>query len=213
MLVPSDHSMPNRTGADEGVDRPGEPVFAPRVSGWSRFGEFLFGMMWAVFVLAAVFPPSGSHAFLWFTLPFGTLMATHFLRRAFDSSPRLVVSSSGILDKTSPFGGTLTIPWEDVLSVRPWGGGVEVEVRDPADLRRRAGLGRRCELLIRRIFARKSVLITPTLAGTSRRDLMRELEAALHRFERAQLGFTPEPLEGQSVGHRQLPASEGPDAA
>ncbi len=184
--------------------KPHEPGFAPRVSWWSRLGEGLFGSMWAAFALAAIFPPSGSHAYLWVTLPFGTLMAVHFLRRALDPSPRLVATSTGILDKTSPFGGKLFIPWGDVLSFRSWGGGVVVEVRDPAGLARHAGLGRRVELWIRRLFTRKSILITPTLAGVSRHELLEELDAALLRFERKQFGLQPEAIEGEVNEARPL---------
>jgi hypothetical protein len=203
--------MPDRTPTGSDVAQPADFGFVPKVTWWSRLAEFALGTLWAVFAVALAFPPSWSDPFLWFGLPFGTLMATHFLRRAFDSSPRLVVDTSGILDKTSFFGGTLAIPWEDVLSVHAWGGGVEIEVRDPADLRRRAGLGRRLELFIRRILGRKAAFITPAFLGVSPPELARELQTALHRFERAQLGFTPDPLDLPGRHHApegRIPAQE-----
>jgi hypothetical protein len=181
------------------------PGFTAMPTRWSRVGEFVLGLLSALYVVLAVVDSlSGSHEYLWLTLPFCSLWAVHFLRRSLDSSPRLEVDSSGIIDRTSMFGGELRVPWEDVLEVVVRGRGVELVIRDLRDLQRRSGFGRRIEILVRRLSGRKTMLIVPTFLGIPHKRLAEALQASLDMFERTQLGLSPDPPT--------LPAPDGQTA-
>jgi hypothetical protein len=170
------------------------PGFTETPTRRSRVGEFVFGLFYALLLaLAVVFPLSGFHKYLWFTLPVFFLASVRLLMRSLDSSPRLEVDSSGIIDRTSIFGGEFRVPWEDVLEVAVRWRGVELVIRDLRELQRRSGFERRIEILIRRLFGSKTILISNTLGGTPPELLAEVLQASLDMFERTQLGLSPEP--------------------
>ena len=181
------------------------PGFTETHTRRSRVVEFVYGLFYAlILALAVVSPLSGSFEHLWFTLPVFSLLAVHFIMRSLDSSPRLEVDSSGIIDRTSMFGGELRVPWEDVLEVVVRRRGVELVIRDLRELQRRSGFERRIGILILRLFGSKTILIANTLGGTPPELLAEALQASLDRFERTQLGLSPEPPT--------LPAPDGQTA-
>jgi hypothetical protein len=157
-----------------------------------RVGEFLTGLAWSLFLVFTISPPSGVSFIPWFTVPLGTLGTFHFLRRAFDSAPRLVVSSEGITDRTSILGKEMFIPWSQVagVTISRVGGGVFLQIRDISALIPGASLGRRIEILFRRLLRRTWVGVAPTMLGIQYKELGRRIELALFESERAELGLT-----------------------
>jgi hypothetical protein len=158
-----------------------------------RVGEFCTGLAWSLFLVFLMVPPSG-HSFLpWLTVPLGALGTFHFLRRAFDSAPRLVVNAEGITDRTSLLGKEISIPWNQVagVTIGRMNGGVFLQIRDLRALIPKASLGRRIEILFRRLFRKNWVRITPTMLGIRYDELGRRIEFALFESERIELGFTP----------------------
>lgn len=153
-----------------------------------RIGEFGLGIFWALFSLMNFFPPSHQAFAPWFFGPLGGLIGLHFLGRAFDARPRLIVSSEGITDRTALLGGALFVPWSDVLDVSAgrWGGGVSLLVRDIAAVRRRAGVIRRMWMRLQGALGVKSVPISIGVVGLKDR-----LDAGLLEFERRELGLSP----------------------
>ena len=175
-----------------------------------RLGEFGVGLLWALYCLMILFPPSHQTFMPWLTAPLTGLASFHFIRRAFDGRPRLIVDKKGITDRTSIVGGALHVPWEDVLSVsvsRFWGT-VDLEVRDLAHVRRRASVLRRAWMLFGRLLGRRAISVSPTLLGLGKMELKERLDAGLLEFERSQLGLpaTAARLRGQG------PEPQGPAA-
>lgn len=70
-----------------------------------RLGELGIGVLWALFCLMNFFPPSGQALAPWLVGPLSGLASLHFMRRAFDGRPRLVVDSEGVTDCTALVGG------------------------------------------------------------------------------------------------------------
>lgn len=176
----------------EGVERPRPLEFSVPGTMGRRLGELGVGVLWALYCLMILVPPSGQSFYPWLTAPITGLASLHFIRRAFDRRPRLIVDAEGITDRTSILGGALRVPWKDVLSVsvsRLWGT-VNLEVRDPARIRREAGLLRRAWMLFERLLGQGEIAVSPTLLGLGRVELKERLDAALLDFERKQLGFT-----------------------
>ena len=118
----------------------------------------------------------------------------HFLRRAVDPKPRLVLDEVGIWDRTSISGSELFIPWSEVIGPQPTFGQkmVEVEVRDLDRLRTNAGRIRRASLTLRRLRGKKTVPIFLGFLGLKKSDLTEALENGLIAFERVQFGCSPE---------------------
>lgn len=159
-----------------------------------RLSEVGVGALWALYALLNVFPSSHEGFAPWLVGPFCVLASLHFLARAFDPRPRLVVDGEGIWDRTSIAGGQLHIPWHDILgvTVSKWRGTVEVEVRDFDELCRTAGLRRRIALHLGALFGKHTVSIVPTLLGLNREQLRKRLDKGLLEFERTALGLSPE---------------------
>jgi hypothetical protein len=110
-------------------------------SGERRLFEFGVGVLWALFCLLTFFPPSGHALAPWLTGPLSGLASLHFLKRAFDGRPRLVVDAEGVTDRTALVGGSLFVPWSDIVDVSlEWGSWVSLVVRDLEVVQRRAAV-------------------------------------------------------------------------
>ena len=170
--------------------RAGDHPLEASASPLRRLGEFALGLLWALFIPLVLFPPSGITFLRWLMFPIAGLTSLHFLRRAINPSPRLVVDLTGITDRTSIFGKELRIPWEHVhaVTVSKLDGNVYLELKDLRALRKCASPGRRFELFIRRLLGKTAIRIGPTMLGISKRDLGQRIEAAHFQYERAQLG-------------------------
>lgn len=156
-----------------------------------RVAEFGLGALLAVFALLSAFPPSGAYLLPFVTVPGFALGSLHFLRRAFDSAPRVSIDDHGITDRTSIAGGTLHIPWSQIrrVSSSAWHNGVQLEVADLDDLERRAGWRRRIGIRLARIVGKRTVTVDTTLLGLTKSELAARLTSALHRHERRDLGL------------------------
>lgn len=167
------------------------PWFQVSASRARRVGEFCTGLAWSLFLVLTISPPSGASFVPWFTVPLGTLGTFHFLRRAFDSAPRLVVGPEGITDRTSILGKEVFIPWSQVagVTIGTLGGGVFLQIRDLSALIPKASFGRRIEILFRRLLRRTWIGIAPTMLGIRYKELGRRIESALFESERAELGL------------------------
>jgi len=153
--------------------------------------EFGAGLLWGLFGLMNFFPPSGHALAPWLVGPMSGLASLHFMWRAFDSRPRLIVDAEGVTDRTALVGGPLFVSWSDILdvSVSKRAGTVDLEVRDVAAVRRRAGILRRIWMTMGRAFGMGPVCISPTLLGVRKRDLKEWIEVGLFEFERRDLGM------------------------
>lgn len=92
------------------MDEPEEGTFEDLVVPGTlerRVGEFGVAVLWALFCLMNFFPPSHQALAPWLFGPLGALASLHFMRRAFDRRPRLIVNTEGITDRTSLVGGSL----------------------------------------------------------------------------------------------------------
>jgi len=167
--------------------------FEATASLWRRLGEFALGLGWALFIPLVLLPSSGITELKWFMFPVACLSSLHFFRRALDPSPRLVVDSDGIIDRTSIFGKELRIPWKHVhsVTVSKLDGHVYLQLKDLRALQQRASIGRRFELFLRRLFGRDTIRIGPTMLGISKRDLGKRIEDAHFHFEKTQLLSAP----------------------
>lgn len=165
-----------------------------------RLGEFGLGILWALFCLMNFFPPSHHAMAPWLFGPLGGLASLHFVWRAFDRRPRLVVNSEGIMDRTAPLGGSLFIPWSQVLEVSAgrYGGRVSLLVRDPAAVWRQAGVMRRLWMKLGAVLGLRAVPISVTVLGLKER-----LDSGLLEFERRELGL--------GSGRRPSPSRQLPD--
>lgn len=152
-----------------------------------RVGEFGLGILWVLFCLMNFFPPSHQALAPWLFGPLGGLIGLHFLGRAFDSRPRLIVDSEGIVDRTALLGGALFIPWSDVLDVAAgrWSGRASLVVRDLRAVQRRAGVIRRVWMKLHAALGVKSIPISIGMLGLKDR-----LDAGLLEFERRDLGLS-----------------------
>ena len=167
-----------------------------------RIGEFGIGVLWALFCLMNFFPPSGQALAPWLIGPISALVSLHFVRRAFDGRPRLIVDSEGITDRTALVGSSLFVPWSDIVDVSlRWGSGVGLIVRDPAAVRRRAGISRRVWMRLEQALGVRTVPILLPVLSVGKRELKKRLEAGLLQFERRDLGL--------SASHRLPEAEEG----
>jgi len=167
-----------------------------------RIGEFGIGVLWALFCLMNFFPPSGQALAPWLIGPISALVSLHFVRRAFDGRPRLIVDSEGITDRTALVGSSLFVPWSDIVDVSlRWGSGVGLIVRDPAAVRRRAGISRRVWMRLEQALGVRTVPILLPVLSVGKRELKKRLEAGLLQFERRHLGL--------SASHRLPEAEEG----
>lgn len=156
-----------------------------------RVGELVFALLWALFCLMEFLPPSGHAWAPWFFGPLSALVSLNFIRRAFDSRPRLIVDSEGITDRAGPFGGSLFVPWSEIVDVSlRWGGAVGVVVRDPDAVRRRAGVMRRIWMkLDQALGGGRTISIMLPVLSVGKRELKKRLEAGLLQFERRELGM------------------------
>ena len=152
-----------------------------------RLGEFGIGVLWAVFCLMNFFPPSGQALVPWLFGPLSALASLNFMRRAFDSKPRLIVDSEGITDRAGPFGGSLFVPWSEIVDVSLKWDGVGVVVRDVAVVRRRAGLMRRIWMRLEQALGVRTVSIMLPVLSVGKPALKKRLEAGLLQFERREL--------------------------
>jgi hypothetical protein len=198
-VSPLAREKPQRPSTDP---TPEDSWFEAIPSPLRRLGEFGLGSFWAFFLFSSLFPPSGNYLFPWLTIPFGALASFHFIRRAFDPSPRLIVDSFGVTDRTSFFGRELRVPWEQVtgVSVSKLNGVIEIEVRDLRELNAQASFGRRFELLFRRLRGKKTIGIGPSMLGLRHDEIGRRIDSALLGFERAQLGLSPNPTGNLKPG-------------
>lgn len=159
-----------------------------------RVVEFGIGVLWAIFCLLTFFPPSGQSLAPWLTGPLSALAGLHFIRRAFDGRPRLIVDSEGITDRTALIGGTLFVPWSDVVDVSlEWGGWVNLVVRDLDVVQRRAGIMRRVWMKLGRALGVRTVPIMLPMLSVGKPELKRRLDAGLLVFERGELGLSVPP--------------------
>jgi hypothetical protein len=173
----------------------GDSPFVASASLWRRLGEFCLGLSWAAYVALVIFPMDGLTFLRWVMLPIAGLSSLHFFRRAADSLPRLVVDSEGIIDRTSIFGKELRVPWAHVhsVSVSP-NGNCYLQLKALDTLREGASLGRRIELLVRRLLRKEEFRISATLLGINKFDLGEHIQKAHFQFERSQLGLGPLPV-------------------
>lgn len=184
------------------MDEPGQGTLRDLVVPGSlerRLGEFGVGVFWALFCLMNFFPPSGQALAPWLVGPLSALASLHFFRRAFDGRPRLVVNSEGVTDRTALIGGSLFIPWSDILDVAvKKGGGIGLVVRDLEAVQRRAGVIRRMWMKLEAVLGVRTVPIMLTLLGVGKRELKNRLDAHLLQFERGDLGLETAPRLRQS---------------
>jgi hypothetical protein len=159
-----------------------------------RIGELGIGLLWALFSLMNFFPPSGQAWAPWLVGPLSALAGLNFMRRAFDGRPRLIVDSEGITDRAGPFGGTLFIPWSEIVDVSlRRGGAVGVVVRDRAAVERRAGVMRRIWMKLEQALGARTVSIMLPMLSIGKPDLKKRIEAGLLQFERRELGLSAPP--------------------
>jgi hypothetical protein len=178
---------------DRPVGEPTEPVVV-RASIERRVVEVGFAVFWALMCLGELFPPSGEALAPWMLGPLLGLVSLHFLQRAFDRQPRLIVDSEGVTDRGGPFGTSLFIAWSEIVdvSLSP-GSPVGLVVRDVAEVQRRAGVIRRIWMKLDRAVGLRTVPIRlPVLSG-GKPELKKQLEAGLLQFERRELGLSASP--------------------
>lgn len=159
-----------------------------------RFAEFGTAVLMALLSYLGAYPPSGEHFLAWLTVPGFALGSFHFLKRAFDSRPRIVLTEDGIIDRTSFYGGELLIPWAQVRDVRASRlyGGLQVEVTDLNELMESAGPGRRMALNSWRLFGKRTVTLGTTLLGVGKGELRMRIKTARDHYERVTMGLSGE---------------------
>jgi hypothetical protein len=171
-----------------------------------RLGEFGVGVLLAFFCLMNFFPPSGQALAPWLVGPLSALASLHFMRRAFDRRPRLIVDSEGITDRTALIGGSLFVPWSDIMDVSVrWKGGVSLVVRDLGAVQRRAGIIRRVWMRLERALGVRTVPIMLTLLGVGKQELKDRLDARLLQYERRELGLSASPPRLSEPGEGRVP--------
>ena len=171
-----------------------------------RLGELGVGVLLAFFCLMNFFPPSSEALAPWLVGPLSALASLHFMRRAFDRRPRLIVDSEGITDRTALIGGSLFVPWSDIVDVSVrWKGGVSLVVRDLGAVQRRAGLIRRVWMKLERALGMRTVPIMLTLLGVGKVELKGRLDARLLQYERRELGLSASPPRLSKPGEGRAP--------
>lgn len=176
-------------GSDDAAT--GAPMLVTPTSLRQRLAEFAVGLSWALYIPFVILPLDSLIPVRLFMLTIAGLSSFHFIRRASDSSPRLLVDSAGITDRTSIFGRELRIPWELVHAVTvPPDGYCDLEIRDLRALRKHASPGRRFEISVRRLLGKTKMRIGTILVGVDRHHLGRRIEKAYFQFERSQLGLS-----------------------
>lgn len=158
-----------------------------------RLRYVFFGLGYSALSVLALsdFSPSG---FLgWLGLPLLGIGTFHFLRIGLDSRPRFEFTSDGFVDRTFMGGGDLHLRWEDIQDVRwtAFGAQLEILVRDPAEVRRRAGWPRKLWLLLGTLYGKKTISVLPSSAGPNLVELKARIEARLFEHERSRLGLAP----------------------
>lgn len=156
-----------------------------------------FGILIGVVILSSVSDFSPSHAVGWLLLPYFAYASFNLLRVGLDRRPRFEITAEGFVDRTSWGGGDLRIEWSDIRDVRgtTFGGRLEIVVRDPAKVRRKAGWPRRFWMFLGALYGKRTISIIPSSPGPSLQDLKSRIEDRLFEFERNQLDFrTNEPL-------------------
>lgn len=181
---------PDGTSRLEERDDEAEPVvLVVRATLTRRLGELGIGALFAAITTGMIVGPAPSPSMRRAFVTFCGLGAVHFLGRALDRRPRLVLDGEGVTDRTSMIGGALRVEWSEVTGVATLGlsDTVRLQVRDWKTLRRRAGPVRRLWMWITRLLGRDSIAISPAFLGMNQRELGRRVEDALFRFERAQV--------------------------
>ena len=149
------------------------------------------------FFVMTLVDPFGPEFLQWIAPVVMAINGLHFLRRATDSRPRLVLDSEGIRDRTSIGAVELFIPWNEVsgIQISPGRRTVELGVRDVARIRRNTGWIRRIWMLVGGLAGKRTISISPGLSGLKKQDFADLIETALLAYEGSQLEI--------SRGHHQ----------
>ena len=150
-------------------------------------------LLYLLFLLLIV-PATDSFLLSWILPSAKALISLMFFRRAFDTRPSLVLSSRGIVDRTSIVGGELLIPWNEVrgIEISPILQVLEVTVRDLDRIRKNTGWIRRIWMLLGRPLGKNKISVNPMMFSLKVGELKDQMEAALFNHERVRLGFPSE---------------------
>lgn len=183
-----------------------DPLFEARLTPGQRVVSLLLAALWGLLALGNVFPPAGVAFYPWLVGPFCALASAHFLLSTVDGMPRLLVDRTGIHDRTSLFGGTVHVRWEDLLGVSEskLTGVVALQVRDLREAARRADPRRRLQIGLRRLLGRRTIEIRHAFLDIGIEQLRDLISHELESFERSQLGMPPLPTAPEQDGEERV---------
>ena len=198
--------LKSKTVPESSPNHPGGASDRPADFGWSsawslkhRLISTVVGGGAAVIGAWGLFPLDQADVHSWILVAFMGFLSFHGFRRAFDPRPRFEVTPDGITDRTALGGGDLFIRWEEIREVRDprFLGILEVLVRDPSLIRKRAGWPRRLWMMLGAAMGKREISITADALGPNMTELRGHVEAGLFAFERAELGLPPLELAGE----------------
>ncbi len=165
-------------------------------SGWSikrRLASFVVGVAFAVIGVSGLIPMDQADVSSWVLVMTTGFLGFHWFRRALDPRPRFEVNSDGITDRNGAGGGDLFIGWEEIREIRgkSFGMAMEVLVRDPAEVRKKAGWPRRLWMMLGAAMGKRAVTIASDGLGPNMRRFREHVEAGLLAYERVELGLPP----------------------